>query len=161
MASGDVGCLPHAEMYKIRQDRWGPIPDLTRGRREHAALTVDEKFFVFGGYSSKGVEHSCERWFEGERRWQYLKTRFQNIYHFTAICPEGDKILVFGTDGKDSYMTEFNQDILSYEENKCLGPAMPTCSETCLAASNGRVYGFRNDRKMEISMWTGARWQQL
>ncbi len=55
------------------KDKWEKIANLKHGRREHASVCVKSYFMAIGGYSSSGVESTCERFKLGSNEWKTLQ----------------------------------------------------------------------------------------
>ena len=51
---GDGGGSSYNTVAEFRNDQWGKLGSLSKGRIYHGSITVDQETMIIGGYSSDG-----------------------------------------------------------------------------------------------------------
>ncbi|KAL9964182.1 hypothetical protein ACROYT_G027777 [Oculina patagonica] len=83
------------ECYDATKDAWSCVQPMNEGRRFAAAVSLNDKLFIFGGCDGHNVLRSCEVYNTKNNRWQYIAPMRCSRMKHSAVVHAG-KVYVVG-----------------------------------------------------------------
>jgi N-acetylneuraminic acid mutarotase len=167
-AAEDLHSVADVAMFNPQTKRWATLPPLPEGRSSHAAVVVDGKLYVIGGWELRGAEtprwHTTSLTFDLRAKNAEWKVLVEQPFQRRALAAAADgKLYVFGgllSAGGISHETNVF-DFSSHAWSK--GPSVPGTAMNgngiAACAVGGRVYISGMDGNVYMTAPGSANWE--